>query len=114
MSTFHTPEAFRFCPAMELASMEAALCTFLDCNETQQGRCDVQVNSLLYAMGKQAEPIFSTFTFSVENVYYNTVVKTFDEHFVSKRNLIQDHACFHKRSQGSGKSVKAFVSSCEV
>ncbi len=69
------------------------------------------MNSLLYAMGKQAEPIFSTFTFSAEeeNDYYNAVGKRFDEHFVPKRNLIHDRACFHKRSQQSGESVEAFV-----
>ncbi len=52
-------------------------------------------------MGKQAEPILSTLTFSAEeeNDYYNAVVKRFDEHFVPKRSLIHDRACFHKRSQ---------------
>ncbi len=62
-------------------------------------------------MGKQAEPILSTLTFSAEeeNDYYNAVVKRFDEHFVPKRSLIHDRACFHKRSQWSGKSVEAFV-----
>lgn len=45
-------------------------------------------------MGKQAEPIISTFLFSVEeeNDYYNAVVKKFDEHFVPKRNLNLDCA----------------------
>ncbi len=55
--------------------------------------------------------IYSTFTFSAEeeNDYYNAVVKRFDEHFVPKRNLIHDRACFHKWSQRSGESVEAFV-----
>ncbi|KAI2648690.1 Transposon Ty3-G Gag-Pol polyprotein [Labeo rohita] len=64
-------------------------------------------------MGRQAEPIFSTFSFSAEEEddYYNAVVKKFDEHFVPKRNLLHDRACFHKRSQRNGESVEAFVRS---
>ena len=42
---------------------------------------DVQVNGLLYAMGKDAEPIFSTFTFGDdEDDYYNEVINKFNRH----------------------------------
>lgn len=61
---------------------------------------EVQINVLLYTMGKEAEPIFSTFTFPEEEEekfeYYEAVVKKFDEHFVPKRNR-------------RGESVEVFV-----
>ncbi|XP_059908120.1 uncharacterized protein LOC132457787 isoform X3 [Gadus macrocephalus] len=71
---------------------------------------NVQVNVLLYAMGKDAEPIFNTFTFGDdEDDYYNKVINKFDVHFVPKRNTIHERACFHRRSQLQGESVEAFV-----
>lgn len=73
----------------------------------------MQVNTLLYAMGKEAELIFSTFTFmsadKEDDAYYEAVMKKFDEHFVPKWNIIHERACFHRRSQRQGKSVEAFV-----
>lgn len=64
-------------------------------------------------MGKEAEPIFSTFTFPEMEEddfdYYGAVVRMFDEHFVPKRNTIHERACFHRRSQRQGESVEAFM-----
>ena len=34
---------------------------------------------------------------------------TFCDHFVPKRNVIHERACFHKRAQKPGESVEAFV-----
>lgn len=39
------------------------------------------------------------------------VVDKFDEHIVPKRNVIHDHACFHKRTQWAGETMEAFVQS---
>ncbi len=111
MSKFHAPEAFDFAQPSSWLAWRQRFARFRIATKLDKEDGDVQVNSLLYAMGKQAEPIFGTFTFSAEeeNDYYNAVVKRFDEHFVPKRNLIHDRACFHKRSQRSGESVEAFV-----
>ncbi|KAF0029437.1 hypothetical protein F2P81_018542 [Scophthalmus maximus] len=38
-----------------------------------------------------------------------TVIGKFDEHFVPKRNIIHDRACFHKHVQKPGETVEAFV-----
>lgn len=46
---------------------------------------------------------------------FNIVIGKFDEHFVPKRNVIHERACFHKRSQRAGETVEAFVLSlCEL
>lgn len=39
------------------------------------------------------------------------MVEKFDEHFVPKRNVIHDRACFHKRTQRDGETVEVFVQS---
>ena len=50
------------------------------------------------------------FTFPVGNEKkYAKVIEKFDEHFVPKRNTIDERACFHRRSQKEGETVEAFI-----
>ena len=83
----------------------------------------VQVNTLLYAMGSEAEAIYS-FVFdqsvaleddddevSPENDY-DIVIKKLHKHFVPRRNVIHERACFHKRVQKPGEPVEALSEAC--
>lgn len=81
---------------------------------------EVQVNTLLYAMGREAEAIYDSFVYddggedeeeSKPELDYDTVIAKFSDHFVPKRNVIHERACFHKRAQKPGESVEAFVRS---
>lgn len=76
MPKFHAPKAFDFAHPSSWPAWRQCFARFRIATKLDKEDSDVQVNSLLYAMGKQAEPIFSTFTFSVEeeNDYYNAVV----------------------------------------
>ena len=73
----------------------------------------VQVNLLLYAIGSEAEAIYDSFVFdrsvaleddddevSPENDY-DIVIKKFHKHFVPKRNVIHERACFHNALSAS-------------
>ena len=69
-------------------------------------------------MGREAEPIYGSFVFPAATEAiphpefdYDVVVEKFNEHFVPKRNVIHDRACFHKRIQRAGETVEAFVRS---
>ena len=42
---------------------------------------------------------------------YEIVIARFDDHFVPRRNVIHDRACFHKRVQKEGETVESFVRS---
>ena len=83
MAKFHAPDPFDFTqpaawPAWRQRFSRYRITTKLNLEDS-----DVQVNALLYAMGKDAEPIFSTFTFGDdEDDYYNEVINKFDVHFV--------------------------------
>lgn len=70
---------------------------------------EVQVNSLLFAMGGDAEPIFNSFVFPAATEAnphpefdFNVVMEKFNEHFIPKRNVIHERACFYKRTQRAG------------
>lgn len=75
----------------------------------------VQVSALIYAMGRQAEQIFNTFTFPAPiggndpRDNFDTVLENFDAHFVPKRNLIHERAKFHARAQNSGETIEEYV-----
>ena len=70
----------------------------------------VQVDTLLYAMGSDADDVMLSFHL-VENdaCDYGKVKDRFDGHFVKKRNLIYERAKFNTRCQQKEEPVDAFV-----
>ena len=70
----------------------------------------VQVNTLVYAMGGDAEDILASFNLSSDDEKsYSTVLGKFEDHIVSKKNPIFERARFNQRHQQHGESVEAFV-----
>lgn len=71
---------------------------------------EIQISSLIYAMGPQAEGIFKSFAFSNgDERKYKKVMEKFDKYFVPKKNVIHERAKFHIRCQRQGESVEEFV-----
>ncbi|XP_052778484.1 uncharacterized protein LOC128215919 [Mya arenaria] len=71
---------------------------------------EVQVNTLIYSMGPEAEEIMSSFNLSNENSKkYDTVVEKLNQHFIPKKNVIFERAKFNQRSQMAGESVDSFI-----
>lgn len=69
----------------------------------------IQVNTLIYCMGSEADEIFSSFQLSDDNKKFNVVNKKFDRYFIPKRNDIFERAKFNKRRQNEGESVDHFI-----
>ena len=65
---------------------------------------DVQISSLVYSMGPEAEHIMKTIP-SDKSSKYDDVIKEFDDHFVPKKNIIFEGARFRNR----GENVETFV-----
>ena len=58
----------------------------------------MQVNTLIYVIGDQADDILRSFTLSEEDhKNYETVKAKFDSHFVQHRNIIFERAKFNRR-----------------
>ena len=69
-----------------------------------------QVNTLIYAMGDQADDIFLSFELTTEEENdYNQVKGKFVNHFIVKRNVIFERAKFNSRIQREGESVDSFI-----
>ena len=71
---------------------------------------EVQVNTLIYSMGDQADDILHSFKLSEEDrKSYMTVKTKFDTHFVQRRNVIFERAKFNRQRQEEGESVETFI-----
>ena len=69
-----------------------------------------QINTLIYAMGDQADDILTSFKLSTSQIkQYHTVKTKFDEHFVVRQNVIFQRAKFNRRRQEDGKTVDTFI-----
>ena len=71
---------------------------------------EVQVNSLIYNMGDQADSVLLSFMLSDENKKkYDTVKAKFENYFIKHHNSIYKRAKFNQRKQLSGESVDDFI-----
>ena len=69
----------------------------------------VQINTLVYAMGGNANDILKSFHLSEKDYVYETVIQQFTSHFVGQSNVIFERARFNKRVQGEKESVVDFI-----
>ena len=71
-----------------------------------------QVNTLVYTMGDEADDILKSFAFNKgDEAKYEVVKAKFDQHFISKRNVIFERAKFNMRRQEPHETVDNFITS---
>ena len=72
---------------------------------------EVQVNSLIYAMGTKAESIARGFAYVNPNdeTNFDVVMKKFSDYFDMNKNTIHERANFHKRDQQPTETVEEYV-----
>ena len=105
------PENFDFACQQDWPEWKARFLRYRIATKLNQEDGEVQVASLVYSLGKHAENIVKSFTFedNADSKDFDKVLKKFDEHFIPKRNVIYERACFHKRNQQAGETVESFV-----
>ena len=71
----------------------------------------VQISSLIYAMGPEAEKIYTTFTGMDDNTTLQQVLAKFDEHFVPRVGVLHDdeRALFYSRAQLPDENAETHV-----
>ena len=71
---------------------------------------NIQVNSLLYSMGPEADDLLDSFHLPTGDLdRYDIVTRRFSDHFGKKRNYVYERARFHQRCQTPGESVDTFI-----
>lgn len=80
-------------------------------SKLSQDEGEIQVATLIYTMGREAEDIFASFTFENEEQTneYQVVLQKFEDYFIPKRNIIWERSKFHKRDQEEHESVEEFI-----
>ena len=110
MAKFHPPENFNFTKPNEWPEWKSRFARFRVATKLTKESEAVQVASLIYAMGKDAEHVFRSFTFvnDADKDKFDPVMLKFDNHFIPKRNTIHERALFHRRVQ-LDEPVEAFI-----
>ena len=104
------PEQFNFSRPEEWTKWVRRFERFRKASGLEEKDEEVQVNTLIYAMGDDADDILRSFRLSAaDSKKYDTVKAKFDAHFVKRRNVIYERAKFNLRRQGDGESVDSFI-----
>ncbi|KAI2647390.1 Transposon Tf2-8 polyprotein [Labeo rohita] len=111
MSKFNPPESFNFDRPSEWPTWRQRFARFRTATKLSKEDKEVQISTLIYAMGIEAENIFKSFTFTAEESDddYDTVLGKFDEYFMPKKNVIHERACFHQRAQRPGEKAECYI-----
>ena len=106
------PEKFDFSKPLDWPDWKQNFLRFRLATKFDKEEGIVQVSTLIYTMGREAEHVYKSFTLADGNdAKFDVIWAKFDEHFVSKRNIIHDRAHFHQRIQKQGETVELFVRS---
>ena len=69
-----------------------------------------QINTLIYAMGDEADDILKSFQLTAtQKKKYDVIKERFENYFVVKRNVIFERVKFNRRIQAEGETVDTFV-----
>lgn len=69
-----------------------------------------QINSLIYAMGDEADDILASLPLSdADKEHYETVREALESHFVGRHNVVLERARFNRRVQDPGEPAESFV-----
>ena len=110
MAKFNPPDSFAFDRPNEWDDWKQRFVRYRLATKLNKEDGEVQVSSLIYAMGPEAENIFKSFALSEEDQKkFDEVLKKYDDYFYPKRNVIHERVCFHSRVQRPGEKVEMFI-----
>lgn len=72
---------------------------------------EVQVSTLIYAMGYEAENVIKSFTFPMResDSDFDVILKKFDEYFLPQKNIIHGRTQFHQWTQKPDEKAENFI-----
>lgn len=111
MAKFPPPETFDFSRPEHWPEWRQRFQRYRTATKLNLEDGDVQVCTLLYSLGKEAEQVYKTFTFEEreEEDDYEIVLEKLDNYFVPKVNTIHERARFHQRIQRTGETAEEYI-----
>ena len=133
MPKFNPPDSFQFDKPADWPEWKQRFLRFRSATKLDRETSTVQVSSLVYAMGREAEKIYSSFQLATtvpaaaagadaaavaaaaaavpDADNSDLVMKRFDAYFIPKRNVIHERAKFHLCVQQAGENAESFYRS---
>jgi hypothetical protein len=115
MAKLNPPDPFDFTNPTGWSEWKRRFLRYRTASELSKKEEEVQIDTLIYTMGPEAEAIWNTFVFPPPadnrdmSKEFDSVMTKFDGHFIPKRNTIHERAKFNTRVQLSDESVEQFV-----
>ena len=104
------PESFNFSRPEEWPKWVRQFECFRYASGLSEKEEPIQVHTLIYSMGDQADDILSSFSLLEEDRNkYKTVLDKFQGYFVKRKNIIFERARFNRRKQEVGEPVEDFI-----
>ena len=112
------PEHFNFSRPTEWPHWKVRFERFRKASKLNQETEDIQVSTLIYTLGSEADKIFQTFAFDPPEDgedhddprdSYETVLEKFDNYFIPRRNIIHERALFHQCIQSPSQTIESYV-----
>ena len=116
MAKFQAPASFDFTKPTLWPEWKERFLRYRTATKLTAEDGDVQVSCLIYAMGREADKIFSSFHFPDPEEGspdprndFEGVIQKFDAHFIPKTNVIHERGKFYGRNQQAGETVEQFL-----
>ena len=109
MGKFSPPDPFDFGKPQLWPDWKQRWLRYHTATELGKKAQDVQISSLIYAMGQKAEGVYNTFQPGAAAQTHATVLEQFDHYVVPRVNVIHERAKFHQRLQKPDESAEAFI-----
>ena len=110
MAKFTPPGVFDFSSPASWPDYVARFRCYRIASKLDKEGGEVQVCTLIYCMGAQAEKILDSFNLSAEDAKkFDVVIERLNAYFQPKVNLIHERAQFHMRSQKPDESMETYI-----
>ncbi len=111
MPNFKPPDSFSFDKPGEWPTWRQRFLRYRTATKLKEEEGEIQVSTLVYAMGYEAENVMKSFTFPTEDCEkdFDFVLKQFDDYFVPQKNVIHERAQFHLRIQKPDEKAENFI-----
>ena len=111
MAKFAPPENFDFQKPEGWGEWKTRFLRYRLATELNKKDEEVQVASLLYAMGREAEVVFKQLDFqaAADQKVWATVIEKLDAYFEPQKNHIHHRAQFHRRKQRQGETNEQYI-----
>ena len=109
MAQYRSPQPLNFLEP-KWDAWKSTFMTFRLVTELNKKSGEIQIASLKYCMGPEADEVLKTFGLSTESLkLFDTVLQKFDEYFKPKVNIIRLRRIFQRRMQETNESEEAYI-----